>query len=132
MKKRVVSVLFLTCIFVSACATAPVQHPETGLQDSVGQFMQAQVDGDWEKAYSYYDDSTRKRIPKEKYVTQPRKLFYKNYRIENIDLKGDDRAEVFVKIDISFQGHDFKDAPQKQEWIRKGDKWVLRVEQMKP
>jgi hypothetical protein len=91
--------------------------------------MQAQIEGKWDRAYSFFDSSSREKVTRESYVKRPRKLSYTGFTIDEIaTLPSGEQATVKVRIDISFMGYDFKGAHQTQTWVRESGGWFIQSE----
>ena len=133
------------CLIVILSAGCAALSPFTAgepIEARVKQYMQAQVDGKWDLAYSFVSASSREQMPRERYVNRVGKVAYKGFEIEEIKiLPSGDQATVKVRIEISFMGYDFKRAPQTQDWVKEKGDWVVRpqlqsrrtpVEQEKP
>ena len=121
----------LIVILSAGCAalSPPLTAKQETLDERVKNYMQAQIDGKWDRAYSFLDSSSRARVARESYVAKPRKLSYTGFGIEEITvLPAGDQATVKVRIDISFMGFDFKGAPQKQDWVKERGEWFLKSE----
>ena len=121
------AVLGMIMILSAGCAAlSPLAQQET-LEERVTNYMQAQIDGKWDIAYSFFDPSSREKVSREGYVHQTRKLSYKGFTIEEVTiLPSGDQATVMVRIDISFMGYVFPRAPQKQNWVRERGAWFLK------
>ena len=122
------AVCFLMLILSAGCAAlSPITAKQETLEERVKNYMQAQIDGKWDRAYSFFDSSSRERVARESYVNQTRKLSYKGFAIEEITmLPSGDQATVKVMIHISFMGYNFKGAPQKQDWVKERGEWFVK------
>jgi hypothetical protein len=129
-KTLLAAVSCLTVIVFAGCAAvSPLSAKQETLEERVNQYMQAQIDGKRDLAYSFFDASSRGKIPRESYVNQPRKLSYTGFSIEEITvLPSGDKAEVKVKIDLLFMGYNFKGAPQTQEWVKEKGAWFVNFQ----
>jgi hypothetical protein len=117
-------------ILSAGCAALSPAKQET-LEERVKNYMQAQMDGQWDRAYSFFDSSFRERIPRESYVAANRakKMFYKESAIEEIKiLPSGDQAMVKVRIDISTMGYDFKGVSRTQNWVKERGEWFVKSE----
>lgn len=120
---------FLALIMSIGCATLPEKEHHQSLEERVKNYMQAQVDGKWDRVYSFLDSSYRKTVSRESFINRPQKLSYKGFSIEEITiLPSGDQATVKVRIDISFMGYDFNRAPRTQHWIKESGVWFITVE----
>ena len=117
-------------ILSAGCAAlSPITAKQETLDERVKNYMQAQIDGKWDRAYSFFDSSSRETVSRESYVSRTRKLSYKGFGIEEIKtLPSGDQATVKVRIDISFMGYDFKGAPQTQNWVKERGEWFVKSE----
>ena len=122
------AVCWLIVILLAGCATlSSLNTKQETLDERVKNYMQAQVDGKWDRAYSFFDSSTREKVLRENYVHKTRKLSYKGFAIEEITmLPSGEQATVKVRIDISFMGYDFKGAPEIQNWAKENGGWFLK------
>ena len=120
----------LMLILSAGCAgLSPITGKQESLEERVKNYIQAQIDQKWDRAYEFFDSSTREKIARESYVNRTRNLPYKGFTIEEIKmLPSGDQATVKVKIDISYMAYDFKGAPQTQNWIKERGEWFLKSE----
>jgi hypothetical protein len=124
------AVCCLIVILSAGCAAlSPLTAKGETLEERVKNYMQAQIDGKWDLAYSFIDSSSREKVARESYVHRPRNLSYRGFGIEEITMfPAGDQATVKVKIDISTMGYDFKGAPQTQSWIKERGEWFVKSE----
>jgi hypothetical protein len=117
----------LMLILSAGCAAlSPITTKQETLEERVNNYMQAQIDGKWDRAYTFFDSSSRERIARESYVHRPRNLSFKGFRIEEITTPpSGDEATVKVRIDISIMGYDFKGGPQTQRWVKERGEWFF-------
>ena len=111
----------LIVILLAGCAalSSPSAKQET-LEERVKNYMQAQIEGKWDHAYSFLHSSYREKVSKENYVHRARELSFKGFAIEEITmLPSGDEATVKVRIDLSYMGYVFPRAPEKQTGRRK-------------
>jgi len=119
----------LVVILLAGCAALSPLNTKQTLEERVKIFMQAQIDGKWDHAYSFFDSSSREKVSKENYLRADRKLSYKGFAIEEITLlPSGDQATVKVRIDLSFMGYVFPRAPQTQNWVKENGEWFLKSE----
>jgi hypothetical protein len=120
----------LMLIWSAGCAAlSPVATKQESLEERVKQFMQAQVDGKWDRAYSFFDSSSREQTTRESYVNQSRKMSYRGYGIKEITvLSPGDQATVKVTYDIFLMGYEFKGAPKTQTWVKENGAWFVKRE----
>jgi hypothetical protein len=118
----------LIVVLLAGCAAlSSLNTKQETLEERVNNFMQAQIDGKWDQAYSFFHSSYREKVSKEKYVNQTRKLSYKKFTIEEISvLPPGNEATVKVRIDLSFMGLVFPRAPQKQDWAKENGGWFIK------
>lgn len=124
------AVCCLMLILSAGCAAlSPIPTKQETLDERVKNYMQAQIDGKWDHAYSFFDSSSRETVSRESYVNRTRNLSYKGFAIEEITmLSSGDQATVKVRIDISFMGYDFKGAPKTQNWVKERGEWFVKHE----
>jgi hypothetical protein len=122
------AVCSLMLVLSAGCASlSPLTTKQETLEERVKSYVQAQIDGKWDLAYSFLDSATRKNIPRDGYVNRTGKVAYKGFEIEEITvLPSGDQATVKIRIDISFMGYDFKRAPQTQNWVKEKGEWFVR------
>ena len=120
----------LMLILSAGCAAlSPLTAKQETLEERVKNYMQAQIEGKWDRVYSFFDSSSRETVSRESYVNRTRKLSSKGSAIEEITmLPSGDQATVKVRIDISFMGFDFKGAPQTQNWVKERGEWFVKFE----
>jgi hypothetical protein len=124
------AICFLILILSAGCAAlSPITAKQETLEERVKSYMQAQIDRKWDRAYSFFDSSSRERISRESFMNTPRKLSYKGFKIEGITmLPSGDQASVKVTIDVSFTGYDFKGALRTQNWVKERGSWFVKIE----
>ena len=131
-KNRRTLLAALCCLIIilsTGCAALSPVKQET-LEERVNKYMQAQIDGKWDRAYAYFDSSSRETISLENYINRTGKVAYKGFEIEEVMvLPSADQATVKVRIDISFMGYDFKRAPQTQNWVKEKGEWFVKAQQ---
>ena len=119
-------------ILLTGCAAlspAMIKARKQTLDERVNGYMQAQVDKDWNAAYSYFDTATRKKILREQYVYKSRKLSYTGFTIEETNvLPSGDEATVKVRITLFFMGYEFPRAPQTQQWVKEKGAWFVKAD----
>ena len=121
------AVCCLIVVLLAGCAALSPQMKQETLEERVKNYMQAQIDGKWDQAYSFFDASSREGESRENYVHQTRELSYKGFTIEEITvLPSGDQATVKVRIDLSFMGYVFPRAPQTQNWAKENGGWFLK------
>jgi hypothetical protein len=117
-------------ILSAGCAAlSPITAKQETLEERVKNYMQAQIDGKWDLAYSFFDSSSREKVSRESYVNRARNLSYRGFAIEEITmLPSGDQATVKVRIDISYMGYNFKGAPQTENWVKERGEWFVKSE----
>lgn len=131
--KRLIIFSLATCLFLFLFAGCAVLSPKASdkkatLEERVQQYMQAQVDQQWNTAYSFLNASSRKQTAREEYINQTRKAAYTGFEIDEINvLPEGDTAKVKVRIDISFMGFELKRAPHNQEWVKEKGAWYINI-----
>ncbi len=133
MKQSVRKLLAAVCcliVILSGCAAlSPAMAKQETLEERVKNYMQAQIDGKWDRVYSFFDSSSREKISRESYVSRARNLSYRGFGIDEITmLPSGDQATVKVRIDIFFGGYNFKGAPQTQNWVKERGEWFVKSE----
>jgi hypothetical protein len=112
-------------LLATGCFTLLHQTPQT-LEDRVKEYMQAQMDGKWDVAYSFLNSAARAKTSQESYVHQIRKATVKGFEIAEIsELPSGDQAKVKVRLDLAFMGFDLKQAPHKQTWVKEKGTWFV-------
>jgi hypothetical protein len=114
--------------WLCSCSTLPFRSPEENLRIKVEDMMNARVNDDWGKVYEYLDSGYRNRISKTNFLNIRREMDITKYKIESIEiLPSGKEATVLVKQDITIKVFDFKDQPEKQQWVKDGFSWYLIV-----
>jgi hypothetical protein len=120
----------LLLFLVVGCAglSPKASDKKATLEERVQKYMQAQVDQQWNTAYSFLNASSREQTPREQYIQQTRKATYTGFEIDEINvLPEGDKAKVRVRIDISFMGFELKRAPHNQEWVKEKGVWYVNI-----
>jgi uncharacterized protein YchJ len=124
-----ITILGLIVIFLAAgCAGLSPSSSDApaSLEDRVKAYMQAQIDGDWNKAHAFLNAASRDKTPREKYIHQTRQATYTGYEVvETAVLPSGEQAKVKVKIDVSFMGYELKGAPHNQTWVKENGQWFV-------
>ena len=95
------------------------------LENRVGAFWEAKVQGEWEKAYDFLCDDYRTQIPRKDFVRSAN-LRILSFKIEAIELQdGDKKAVVIVSFDTTNMGFELKGIKIKDEWINEDDLWRI-------
>jgi hypothetical protein len=117
-------------ILSAGCAAlSPITAKQETLEERVKNYMQAQIEGKWDRVYSFFDTSTRERISRDSFMNRTRQLSFKGFGIEEINMvPSRDEAKVKVRIDISFMGYNFQGAPQEQSWVKEKGEWFVKSE----
>ena len=127
-RKLLVSSCCLIVILLAGCAASTsLGTKQEPLDERVKNYMQAQIDGEWDHVYSFFHSSYSEKVSKEAFVNQDRKVSFKRFEIEEITvLPSGDEATVKVRIDISIMGYVFPRAPQKQNWAKENGGWFVK------
>jgi hypothetical protein len=123
------AIICLAAILSAGCAAlTPLASKQETLEERVKNYMQAQIEGKWDLAYSFFDASSRDKETRENYVNRSRTLSYKKFAIEEITLlPSGEQATVKVRIDIALMGYVFPRAPQTQSWVKEKGAWFLKL-----
>ena len=123
------AVCCLMLIFSVGCAAlSSVTAKGEPLEERVKNYMQAQVERKWTRAYAFFDSSSRERVSQESYVSRSRKLSNKGFAIEEIKLlPSGDEATVKVKTDVSYMTFSFKGVSQTQHWVKERGEWFVKI-----
>ena len=121
----------LMLILSAGCAgLSSITGKQESLEERVKNYIQAQIDQKWDRAYEFFDSSSRERMTRENYLNRTRKLPYKGFTIEEIKiLPPGDQATVKIRIDISYMAYDFKGVSHTQNWVKERGGWFVKVEQ---
>ncbi len=130
MKKSGRTLLAAACclmlILSAGCAALSPASRET-LEERVKNYMQAQMEGKWDRAYSFFDSSSREKVARESYVNRIRKVNFKAFKIEKIEvLPSGDEATVKVRMDIPYMGYNFEGISQMQSWVKEKGEWFVK------
>jgi len=114
-------------ILSAGCAAlAPVK--EEPLEERVKAYMQAGIDRKWGRAYEFLDSSSREKVDRDTYLSQPRKVPYRKFTIDEITVApSGDQATVKIKTDIAYKGYTFKGASQEQHWVKEKGAWFVKA-----
>ena len=118
----------LMLILSAGCAAlSPITAKEEPLEERVKNYMQAQMERKWDRAYAFFDSSSREKVARESYVGRIRKANFKAFSIEEIKvLPAGDQATVKVRMDIPYMGYDFKGVSQMQNWVKEKGEWFVK------
>jgi hypothetical protein len=106
--------------------------PQESLEERIKNYMQAQIDQEWDHAYEFFDSSSRRKIARESYVYRTRTLGYTGFRMEEINmLPSEDQATVKVRIDVMAMSFNFRGVSQTQNWVKEKGGWFVKSEQQK-
>jgi hypothetical protein len=120
------AVCLVVVALAAGCATLFQQGSQQPLEDRVKGYMQAQVDGKWDKAYDFLDAASRAKTSQESYIHQTRKATYTGFEVEEItETPAGDQARVKLRLDISFMGFDLKRAPHTLTWVKEKGAWFV-------
>ena len=120
----------LMLILSAGCAAlSPITAKEEPLEERVKNYMQAQMERKWDRAYTFFDSSSREKVARESYVGRIRKANFKAFSIEEIKvLPAGDQATVKVRMDIPYMGYEFKGVSQMQNWVKEKGEWFVKSE----
>jgi hypothetical protein len=120
----------LMLILSAGCAAlSPIAAQEESLDQRVTNYMQAQLERKWDRAYAFFDSSSREKATRESYVYRPRKTSFKAFAIDEIKvLPSGDEATVKVRLDIPHMGYNFKGVSQMQNWVKEKGEWFVKSE----
>jgi len=124
----------LMLIQLAGCAalSSLTTKPET-LEERVKNYMQAQIDRKWDRAYTFLDRSSRENMTRESYVSRTRKTSNTGFTIGEVTmLPSGDEATVKVRMDISYMGFNFKAVSQTQHWVKERGEWFVNIGQQNP
>lgn len=127
-RRKLTAACCLIVLLLAGCAALPSpRSSQEAIEGRVINFMQAQIEGKWDHAYSFFHASYRQKVSKESYLRRDGKLSYKGFKIEEITiLPSGNEAVVKVRIDLSFMGYVFPRAPQKQSWAKENGRWFIK------
>ena len=87
MKKTGRTLLAAVCcliLILSAGCAALSPAKEEPLEERVKNYMQAQMERKWDRAYEFFDSSSREKVARDSYVYRVRTVNFKAFKIENI------------------------------------------------
>jgi hypothetical protein len=120
----------LMLILSAGCAAlSPITAKQGSLEERVKNYMQAQMERKWDRAYAFFDSSSREKVARESYIYRTRSSNFKAFSIEEIKvLPPGDQATVKVRMDIPYMGYDFKGVSQMQNWVKEKGEWFVKSE----
>ena len=120
----------LILISAAGCAgLSSIAVKQESLEERVRNYLQAQIDRKWDRAYEFLDSSSRKTTVRESYVYRTRQLSYTGFAIEEIHmLPSGDQATVKVRIDVMAMTFNFKGVSQTQNWVKESGEWFVKSE----
>jgi len=119
----------LMLIWSAGCAALSPAKEEP-LEERVKNYMQARIDRKWGHAYEFLDSSSREKVDRESYITQPRKVPYRKFTIDEITVApSGDQATVKIKTDMSYKGYTFKGVSSIQYWVKEKGGWFVKYEE---
>lgn len=126
MKKYILSVLLLcTVILFYSCDAFKTTSPEDKLKERINLLMTAKINGEWDKAYDFFDTNFKNKIQKKTFAT-PKKIIFLSYNIASLKMDASQKmADVLIKSSVEISGYTLKDAPENQHWIIENKKWFL-------
>jgi hypothetical protein len=116
-------------LILSAGCAALSPAKEEPLEERVKNYMQAQMERNWDRAYGFFDSSSREKVARESYVNRVRTVNFKAFSIEEITvLPSGDQATVKVRMDIPYMGYNFQGISQMQAWVKEKGEWFVKSE----
>jgi len=124
----------LLLILLAGCAAlSSLTAKRESLEERVKNYMQAQIDRKWDRAYTFLDRSSRENMTRENYVSRTRKTSNTGFTIGEVTmLPSGDQATVKVRMDISYMGFNFKAVSQTQNWVKERGEWFVNIGQQNP
>ncbi len=120
------------CLMVILLAGCAALSPRTAKEESLAleerakNYMQAQIERKWDRAYAFLDSSSREKVARGSYVYRSRKVNPKAFTIEEIKvLPSGDQAIVKVRVDMPYMGYTFKGVSQTQSWVKEQGEWFV-------
>ena len=111
------SVFVVLFLILASCSHMAARDEVIPLENRVGAFWEAKVQGEWEKAYDFLCDDYRAQTPRKDFVRSAN-LRILSFKIEAIELQdGDKKAVVTVNFDTTSMGFELKGIKIKDEWI---------------
>jgi hypothetical protein len=122
------AVCCLMFILLAGCAAlSSITAKRESLEERVKNYMQAQIDRKWDRAYTFLDRSSRENMTRESYVSRTRKTSNTGFTIGEVTmLPSGDQATVKVRMDISYMGFNFKAVSQTQNWVKERGEWFIK------
>ena len=120
----------LMLILLAGCAAlSSTTAKQESLEERVKNYMQAQMERKWDRAYAFFDSSSREKVARESYMSRTRSANFKAFSIEEIKvLPPGDQATVKVRMDIPYMGYNFKGVSQMQNWVKEKGEWFVKSE----
>ncbi|MHB8909178.1 MAG: nuclear transport factor 2 family protein, partial [Syntrophales bacterium] len=116
----------LMLILTAGCAALSPAKEEP-IEERVKNYMQAQMERKWDRAYEFFDSSSREKVARDSYVYRVRTVNFKAFKIENIEvLPSGDEATVKVRMDIPYMGYNFQGVSQMQTWVKEKGQWFVK------
>jgi len=115
-------------IATTACQLMHRVPPEEAIRKRAGEFMNAKVNKDWTKAFTYFDSDYHEMITSRQFERKMSKIEVKAFTIKSITIDpSGEKVTVVVKVDGDMQGFKFKGNPETQTWIEEGSSWYIHV-----
>ena len=125
---KVLLVLIMAAAIMNACSLMHREPPEEALRERVDAMMNARINNDWEKVYTYLDSSYRKNESKDSFLNKKRDANTTTFTIDQIDIQPSGaEATVKLKNDLNMKGFDLKNNLETQNWIKEDGQWYLQV-----
>jgi hypothetical protein len=115
-------------ILLAGCAAlSSTTAKQESLEERVKNYMQAQMERKWDRAYAFFDSSSRETVARESYMSRTRNANFKAFSIEEIAMvPSGDQATVKVRMDIPYMGYEFKGVSQMQNWVKEKGEWFVK------
>jgi len=132
-----VAAICLMLVLSAGCAALPsITAKRESLEERVKNYMQAQMDRKWDRAYTFLDKSSRDTVTLESYLSlnRTRKTSNTGFAIGEITMfPSGDQATVKIRMDVSYMGFNFKAISQAQNWVKERGEWFVKSDlQPKP
>jgi len=122
--------LFLLLIFIgsvlTACQTLPFKSNGASLKQRVKGMMEAKINQDWGRFYSYLEPAFKEKVSKKDFVNKKRGVRFTGFSIKSIQIKPSGKeAVVEVLFDMTIKSYSFTDQEDSQVWVKKKRNWYM-------
>jgi hypothetical protein len=128
---KTITALFVSILMafaVTACSTFPHRPADQAVRLRVEELMNAKVNKDWVKAYTFFESTYKKTLPEYQFLSNMSKMEFKTFTIGSITMAPDEKsATAIIKSDIILNGMEFKGNRSTQQWVKEGGQWFLHV-----